>query len=149
MKSNKGFLLIEVILAIGIIGGVALCVLGLFSPIFTKAKDLELTDRLEEAAEKINILIQISSFEEIYWAARRNERFYFYQDEKGLLTMSTNSKKIKTSKDIIKATLSPSMMTPILSYEPQDYTEGYFAICVEIDSIQKPKPIKYIAIKSR
>lgn len=149
MKGGKGFLLIEALLAIGIIGGAVLCLLGLFTPIFSKVKDVEFIEEFEDIEGKISTYIEMGSFEEIYSATRGEEEFYFYSAPNVGQTVSKTMKEIEPGERVIRAKLFPSQMTPIASCRLEDYEESYFVIDVEINEHGKRNARNYIVIKSR
>lgn len=149
MKGIKGFLLIEVILAIGIVGGGVLCLLGLFTPIFSKVRDIEVLEEFEDVEGKIKTFIQIRSFDEIYRTTQQQESFYFYQDHNGEQEVCKSLNEIKEHAKIIKVTLFPAMMSPALTCEPEEYEESCFAIWVEIKEENGARRRNYIVIKNR
>lgn len=155
MKIEKGFSLIEVILAIGIVGCGILCLMGLFTPLFLQVRDLEVMSELEVIKGKMDTFIQMRSFDEIYNMTKKQEIFYFYEDlsENGGQQVSNCLDEARGSRKMIKAQLFPSKMTDILSYGPTEYPESYFAIWVEINNCENQardrKGCHYVVIKSR
>lgn len=149
MKGSKGFLLIEVILAIGIVGGGVLCLLGLFMPIFSKVKDMEVIGQFEEVEGRINTYIQMRSFDEIYKATQQKETFYFYENHAGELEVCKSLSEIQGGARIIRAKLFPSMMSPLLLCEAKEYGESCFGIWVEIKEEGARGGRNYVVIKNR
>lgn len=135
MNSRNGFSLIEVLLAIGIISGTILCLLGLFTPIFAKAKIIGDREEVVDIADKIYGFIQSRSFNEIFLATKEKQSFYFYKgaDQRQEVAMSIDSIRQKLgSTSIIRATLFPSLLKDISSFLPDNYPESYFGVYVEI-----------------
>lgn len=135
MRTNKGFLLIEALLAIGILGGAVLFCLGLFTPVLSKVRDVKFMQEFEEVERRVNAFIQMGSFEEIYKASQREEIFYFYEDNEGRLYVSKSLSEINGNKKIIRAQIGMSLMKDTKGYEPEDYPESYFGLWVEIDQL--------------
>lgn len=160
MVRKKGFLLLEVMLAVGILGGAVLCFLGLFTPILSKVRDIEVIEGFEDVERKVNAFIQMRSFKEIYVASKAQETFYFYEGENGRQEVSKSLSDVKGSlgsRKIIRTRLSPASMKNVLDYGPENYPESYFAIWVEVcqlDNVRGQEEIEgpvytYTVIKNR
>ncbi len=154
MQGEQGFSLIEVVLAVGIIGCGVLCLLGLFTPILSQVRDLEAMSEFEDVKRKVDTFIQMRSFDEIYNMTKKEETFYFYEDCDGKQEVCNIFDEAQGSSKIIKAQLFPSKMTDIMSCGPLDYDKSYFAIWVEINKggqsrENQSKGRNYVVIKNR
>lgn len=135
MSRNRGFLLIEVMLAVGILGGAVLCCLGVFTPILSKVRDIEFMEEFEDVERRINAFIQMRSFKEIYIASQEEDVFYFYKGRDGEREVSKSFSEIKGRSGVIRAQVCASSMKNTCGYGSEDYPESYFGIWVEIGKL--------------
>lgn len=129
MKNNSAFSLVEVLLALSIIGGAVLCLIGLFPSSFAKIDRIEQSQALHAAERKIDALIQSRPFPEVFLATQ----------ERKSLKISPNS----------HATLAPSPLKDISGITFNDYESSYFAIDVAIALNNSPTTSTFTTVKNR
>lgn len=129
--SKKGFSLIEVLLAIGILGGAILCLLGVFMPTLLKMREIEKTREIGDIEGKINGFIQARSFDEIFTYAKEGLCFYFYSDVNSVQKVTKDIDEIDGN-SIIRVTLNTYGGEDIVAFKAEEYAKSYLPICVKI-----------------
>lgn len=156
LTPRYGFSLIEVLLAIGILGGTILCLLGVFSPTLFKAREIE---RIQDAGDiegKVNGFIQSCSFNDIFMYVKDGQCFYFYKDTDGIQRVTKVIREIE-GHSITKVTLNALECEDIRTCEAKNYPRSYLTIDVGIQCLKdkgEPKGMKtvtssFITIKNR
>lgn len=145
-NNNSGFSLIEVLLAIGILGGTILCLLSLFTPVLAKARSIETRQSTKNIEEKMNAFIQSRPFNEVFYYTKANQCFYFYNDDdngngndRQRVTFDINEIRDGLTGSIIKVTLSASNNKDdnhLILMKPEDYPEAYLEILVRIYNLK-------------
>lgn len=156
LTEQNGFSLIEVLLAIAILGGTILCLLGVLAPIMFKTNEITRIQDIYDIEGKINGFIQSRSFSEIFTYAKEGQHFYFYKDADGVQKITKTLNEIDGS-SIIQIVLQASDDPDIAVYKAKDYPKSYLPICVGIYCLQNkenPKGMKavmssFITIKNR
>ena len=132
MKNSKkqgaqGFTLIEILLALGILGTAVLCLFALLTPMLAEVNNFTKNHEITTAMSKVKTLIQTKPFDEISEATQQKRSFYFYKAPKEKVTTKESIliKDLETGKTlgtIIKITLAPS---PLMSL---NHPEAYLPI---------------------
>lgn len=155
-SKENGFSLIEVLLAIGILGGAIVCLLGLFTPVLLKTREIERTRDAGDIEGKINGFIQVRSFNEIFTHAKEGVCIYFYNDAEGMQRVTKDIDEIDGN-SIIRVKLNACSDEDIAAFKAEEYAKSYLPICVGIYCLKDKSGSKnmqslvssFITIKNR
>ncbi len=129
------FSLVEILLAIGILGGAILCLLGVLTPVMSKMRENTRVQNMNDIEGKINGFVQSRSFDEIFTYVKEGQCFYFYKDAHGEQKVTKVLNEVDGSL-INKIILLADGEPDIALYQAKDYPKSYLPIRVGVYSFQ-------------
>lgn len=136
-KIKSGFSLLDVLLAIGILGCALFVLFAFMAPTLKKSTDILREEEIINATSKINALIKTQGFEEIFLATQQEKNFYFYNGPEFSVTSNKKNLKEEIQKmsiegSIIKIKLEPASLLDIKDVALDKFDKAVFPIQIKV-----------------